>query len=332
MKEKSLLFSAVLSLLLLLPGMVKAEVGPGEELPAVGDPFWNVMSQIDRPDDPTCTAKATVILNAAGLPGGAERAAATCQSIGWIITTMEPSLESEGVTTNLFDQTNWHSITGLYFQEESGKIEFTNSIDFMSRDFMLFLSSLVSKLDFAPEEIGLDADLVNGMRNAGTVITMWNVSDFDDPEILVDGEADEEGVVSGMSYDAATNTIIFNAAHFTTFKAVEKGSADTKRPKITKVEYQQYTSNKGKVKIKMTIKGKNLGKNAKVKLGRQYADTVKYYNSGKIQARFTLSDLLKKHKASELLTLKVKNTDDLVKKFDRKINFMLKSATLSKTN
>ncbi len=332
MKKKSLFLSAFFSLLLLSPALTKAEVGPGADLPASDDPFWEVMSQLDRPDDTTCTAKATAILTAAGLPGGAERAAATCESIGWIITTMEPSLASEGVTTNLFDQADWHNITGLYFQEESGRIEFTNSIDFMSRDFMLFLSSLVSRLEFEPEEIGLDADLVNGMRNAGTVITMWNVSDFNDPEILVNGEEDEEGIVSGMSYDPATNTITFNAAHFTTFKAVEKGSATVKRPKLSKVEYEQYISHKGKIKIEMTIKGKNFSKNARVKLGRQYADSVKYYNSGKIKAKFTLSDLLKKHKAGELVTLKVKNTDDSVKKFDRKINFMLKSARLTKTN
>ncbi len=331
MKEKIFIALAIVSFFLLVPG-VKAATGPGDELPAAGDPFWDVMSQLDRPDDSTCTAKATVILNAAGLPGGAERAAATCESIGWILTTMEPSLESEGVTTNLFTQTDWHNITGLYFEEDSGRIEFTNSIDFMSRDFMLFLSSLVSKLDFEPEEIGLDADLVNGMRDAGTVITMWNVSEFDDPEILVDGATDEDGVVSGMSYDQATNTITFNAAHFTTFKAVEKGSGGATRPKISKVEYEQYTSHEGKIKIKMTLKGKNFSKDATVKLGRQSADNVKYYSSKKIKVYFTLSDLTKKHKTSELLTLKVKNTDELVKKFDKKINFMLKSAKLTKTN
>ncbi len=331
MKTK-LLFGVVFSLLFCLPGVIKAATGPGEELPAADDPFWNVMSQLNRPDDPTCTAKATAVIDAAGLPGGAERAAATCESIGWIITTMQPSLASEGVTTNLFDQTNWHDITGLYFREDSGKIEFTNSVDFMSRDFMLFLSSLVSNLEFEPEEIGLDADLVNGMRNAGTVITMWNVSDFEDPEILVDDATDSEGVVSGLSYDRATNTITFNAAHFTTFKAVEKGSALAKQPKITKVEYVQYKSHKGKTKIKMTIKGRNFTKETQVKLGRQSADNVKYSSSKKIKAYFTLSDLKEKYPNTNLLTLKVKNENGLSKKFDKLVNYWLKSAKMTETN
>lgn len=47
------------------------------------------------------------------------------------------------------------------------------------------------------------------------------------PKVLVDGLEDTEGVVSDLTYDSATGTLVFTAAHFTTFQAVEDGTDHT---------------------------------------------------------------------------------------------------------
>lgn len=328
MKKKILLSALLFSFCLLIPGLAGAA---GSDLPEENDPFWTITGSLNRPNDPTCQSKTEALLTSLGLPGGTERAVATCAGVARMME-MESAMSSDGVSSNLFDQTDWHHVQNLYFDAPEGRIAFTNEIDFMSRSFLLFLETITSRLGMDQDEIALDADIVNGMRGYGAVLTMKNASDFNEPEILVNDAADNEGVVSGLNYDRTSNTITFNAAHFTTFKAVEKGSALAKQPKITKVEFAQYKSHKGKTKIKMTISGRNLTKNTKVRLGRQYADNIKYSSSKKIKAYFTLSDLRKKHPSESLLTLKLKNDNGLSKKFSKLINYNLRSGKLTETN
>ncbi len=59
---------------------------------------------------------------------------------------------SEGIETNLTDADNWHSVENLYFQHSTngvvdGRISFTQPIDFMSYDFMLFMQTFGERMD-----------------------------------------------------------------------------------------------------------------------------------------------------------------------------------------
>jgi hypothetical protein len=306
----------VFSFLFLMPLGVKAA---GEELPAVGDPFWDVMAQINRPDDSTCTAKATAILETNNIPGGAQRATATCAGIAGIVTDMQSDLNREGVSTNLFSETNWHHVDNLYFDQSNGRIEFTNEVDFMSRSFMLLLSNMVTRLDFSQNETTFDADIVGGMRDAGSVVTMRNVSDFSSPEILVDGAGDAGGVVSGMTYNQNANTIVFNAAHFTTFKAVEGGDSSD-APRITKISTTKLVSKNGKERIRVSIEGKRFDKKMEVKLGSVEAYSVHWKNKNKVTAYFSVKEVLKK--SGKTSYFKVKNVDGLGDKYKKQLNIL----------
>jgi len=216
----------------------------GIDLPAADDPFWTITDQLHDPIDSSCYSKAVAIYLAAGSYGdGTAAATGACASLTAMLS-MESVLQTSGIETNLFDNetitegdlldNDWRSINGLYFEAAGlGRIEFTQPIDFMNHDFLTFLSEFSTRAQMGQGEIGLDADIVGGLADYGAVLTMYNAGDFNDPEILVNGQGDSEGVVSELDYDPATHNITFNAAHFTTFTATEKSV--TKKPKIAKV-------------------------------------------------------------------------------------------------
>ncbi len=293
-------------------------------LPASNDPFWSIMSNLNRPDDSTCQAKTEALLASLGLPGGSERASATCTGVAGIMQ-MQTSLEASGVSTNLFSQTDWHHVNDLYFEKTGlGKIEFTKEIDFMSYDFMVFIQTFGDRMSMQQNQISLDADIVESLRTAGAILTMYNVSNFTDPEILVNDTTDTGGVVSNLVYDPTANTIVFDAAHFTSFKAVEKGSGATssvsnsKKPKISEVVYRKYTDKNGNKKIKVEIKGKHFSKDASIKLGHQTL-AVNWKNSRNIEASFTLRKVLKGNNKNPV-NLKVINPGEKEKKFHKRID------------
>lgn len=318
MNFKTNWLSVLFLFFLCLPSFEVEAADSREPLPEADNPFWEVMSQINRPDDLTCTSKAAAILTSKGIPGGTERAELTCRAISLILTSMQTTFNQEGIATNLFTEDDWHHIDGLYFEELDGRIEFTKELDFMSRNFMLLLENLTERLDFEKNEITFDADVVNGMRDTGAIVTMRSVSDFSVPEILVDGEKDFEGVVSGMVYDKVSGTIIFNAAHFTTFTAVEKGSYG--KPKISKIIIDKFYTSTGKEKIRVSIKGKRFDKKVKIKLGSVSAYSVHWKNKNKVVAYFSVKEVLEK--AGDQTYLKVKNINKSQSKFKKKINIL----------
>lgn len=318
-------------------GQTDEECDGDGNLPNKDDVFWDVMSEIMRPDDTTCVAKTNVIYAANGIPTGGNRALVTCEAIAQMMQ-MENVMDAEGVDTNLFDFTDWHHMTGLYFSTQHGRIEFSNEINFMSYDFMMFLQTIMDRMDMSMGEIRLDADIVNGLRNAGAVITMYNVPDFEEVAILVDGAEDADGVVSGIVYDRTAHTIRFNAAHFTTFKASEKnntsddeGDTWNKRAKIHSVTAQKIFTFGGKERIMLTIKGDDFDKDSDVKLGSRKAYKVKYKNKKKLIAYFRPNDL---KNVSDPAYVKVINEDTASKKFKKKIYWrnlvLIKESELAK--
>ena len=288
--------------------------GPGEGLPEKNDPFWNIMSQLRRPDDPNCVGLTTTYFqNDMGMSAteAATEATNACNGIAQIpteMTNMENSGES--IETNLTEATNWHSVDNLYFQHSTngvvdGKIEFTQPIDFMSHDFMLFMQTFGERMDSDRAKIALDADIVDGMAGYGAILTMYNVPSFKNPVILVDGEEDDGNVVSGLVYDADAHTITFNAAHFTEFTAVESSSLGT-LPKIKRVKARKFTTRTGKQVLKLTIYGKHFKKSSVVKLGSKKAYKVKKRSSRKLVAYFKMGEIRKLGKKK--LKVRVRNS------------------------
>lgn len=314
---KKEIFVFLLGLGILIPGSAKIKANESL-LPEANDPFWLVMSQLDRPDDPTCVTKTEALLASNGIPNEGERAQMTCDNIEMIITSMQAGMAGSGVETNLFTEDEWHNIEGLYFDKTNeGRIEFTNEIDFMSYDFMFFLQTLTERLSIQREEIELDADIVNGLRNSGAILTMRNVSDFGEVEIIVDEQEDKDGVVSALSYNKENKTITFNVAHFTKFKAIEKGSLG-KKAKVYKVTAKKSKTLLGKEIIEVTIRGSKFDKKAKVKLGSQEAYKVKWKNKKKLVAYFKVSNLKTVEKSAYL---KVINKNAEAEKYKKKLNW-----------
>lgn len=284
----------------------------GSDLPSSDNPFWSVLDdpQMTSPDDSDCVSVATAFVPA-------DQASIMCDGIAQIKTGMQAGMASDGINTNLFSQADWKHIDDLYFEKPGyGKIEFTEEINFMSYSFMMFMKTFGDRMEMQKGEIALDADVVNGLRNTGAKLTMYNAGNFNDLIILVNGDEDTEGVVSGLNYNAADGTITFNAAHFTSFKASERSSLS--RPKISDVEAYIYTSkNSGKKYVKVEVEGKNFKKNSKITLGGKKSISRSYSSSKKIKATFSYNDLLKKGKKS--LSVKVTNPNGKSRTYKDKI-------------
>jgi hypothetical protein len=316
MKMKIVLL--VLMMGITFTGVKIASAETGGDLPDASSPFWTVLqdASMTSPDDTDCDGLATTALTTGGVPDAAIQAASMCDGITLIKTNMQTGMATDGVTTNLFSAPDWHHVSNLYFDHPNGKIEFTQEVDFMSRSFMVFMSEFTERMSIDQNEIGLDADIVVGLKNNAAILTMKNVSDFDIPIILVDGEEDNGGVISGLTYDAVNNTIVFNAAHFTTFKAVDENSLN--KPKIDKVKAEKFTDKKGKEKIKLTLQGKRFKNNSEVKLGSKKAYKVTKKSNKKIIAYFSVSDLQKLGKNK--LKITVENNSNAKREYKKKLN------------
>lgn len=303
MKKVILLLIAFYLAIMIAPVKKAAAITEAE---MQGDPMnnsshfiWDLMAAMDTPDDTAdCLTAAQNLLTTEGLPGEqvTEISNSACGSLAQMRSNMESGMpdgngETESIETNLWDATDWHNVENLYFQHSAngvadGRIAFTVPIDFMSYDFMTFMMSFGQAMETGNGIIGLDADIVEGMAGYGAVLTMYNVDDFEDPEILVDGEEDTEGVVSGLVYDRDAQTITFNAAHFSTFEVVE-GSDET--PKISKVKIQKYKSNSGETRLKFIISGDHFNRGTEVTLGGKEPFKISYKKGLKIVAFFKLS-------------------------------------------
>lgn len=302
-KILSLIFIVILAAIL-IPAQKASAITEAE---MQGDPMdnenhfiWDVMAEMQTPDDPDCEDVAEAALIAGGITDAEQREGpreGACAGLASMRTNMESGMGGgdESTETNLWDATDWHNVENLYFEHSTGgvadgRIAFTVSIDFMSYNFMTFMMNFGSAMESGDGLIGLDADIVGGMAGYGAVLTMYNVDDFENPEILVDGEEDTEGIVSNLVYDRDARTITFNAAHFTTFEVVE--SSD-ETPKIKRVKVQRYLSKNGYERIKFIIYGDHFNKDTEILLGGRDPIKTSLKRSGKIVAFYSLEEIKK---------------------------------------
>lgn len=162
--------------------------------------------------------------------GGDTWAVTTSSSRGWFNNTNVPrpatidaSLESTGVTTNLGEQTDLSRASGLYFERTGrGRLQFNAVLNLTDTAVSNWLQNLGSRLEMSTRgTIGLNADDVRNFIDTGATLTMFGLSFGSTPRVLVDGARDTGGVVSNLSYDPGSGNLIFTAAHFTTFRAEE---------------------------------------------------------------------------------------------------------------
>ncbi|MEI6691075.1 MAG: GLUG motif-containing protein [bacterium] len=145
-----------------------------------------------------------------------------------IYVQVDTELETGGITSNIGEILDHTSSIDLYFEKpDYGKVQFAATLDLTDPTVIAWLQELGTKLNLSINgQISLDADTIKDLINTQAILTMYNIT-LNDPKILVDGADDNFGVVTNLVYDPITHTLTFNAAHFTTFKAVEKTSSST---------------------------------------------------------------------------------------------------------
>jgi hypothetical protein len=177
----------------------------------------------------------------------------------------------------------------------------------------MFLENFGDNMESRTGYISLDASTVGGFANYGATLTMYNVPDFEDPEILVNGREDDEGIVSNLVYNRSANTITFSATHFSSFEVTE-GNPD-EEPEVNKIFAKKYFNPRlGKWRVKLKIKGDEFEESTEVTADRRDAYKVNYHNSNKVVAYFSLDKLLKTGR--DKLTVRIINGDETKKSQD----------------
>ena len=207
----------------------------------------------------------------------------TCENFDEGFEIMRTSMEQYGKTSNIWDMDDWHNVNNLYFQSAGeGKIYFDRTLDFMSYRFQVFMQNLPNLLTFQNGYISLNAEMVPELANYGAVLTMYNL-DFDaTPDIYL-----------GAVYDAAAGTLIFNAQHFSSFRAVGRGSSvSAMRIKWNNNRKVKYKARKRTFKIKAKGTGfRSSSAPTTCTLGFYEAIKVKVSRNGKkATCTFNMSD------------------------------------------
>lgn len=304
-KKRAILASiAIFALVTITAPVIAAPSDRG--LPAESDPFWDFFEVMSRPDDTaTCLAKVTE-LSADPNSGVDEHYSQFCYDVANMPSQMESDMASEEVSTNLFDASNWHNISGLYFQKTKngqlmGKISFSKTIDFLTYRFFTFMNNFPNMVQFEDGYISLNSAMVGDMAYYGATLTMYNLDQFaEQPDIYVTAANRRqmkkalEGVdISDITWDDSTKSLSFSPSHFSAFRVVQKGSK-LKKMKITSVTKRNIKYNVNKSTFTVKVKGRNLkkaGADISCVLGFEQAQKVRASRNGKrVICTFQMSD------------------------------------------
>ncbi|MDI6778551.1 MAG: hypothetical protein QMD77_05210 [Patescibacteria group bacterium] len=274
-KKKAILASlAIFAMVALATPVVAEDRGP---MPAEDDFFWDVFAAMTTPEDYSGCVSAlnTYITNHPEEFGGnvsevLAQMTEMCVQVGLMRTDMQTNMTAEGVVTSLFDagNTNWHAISGLYFQKSEngapmGRISFSQPVDFMSYRFFTFMNNFGNMVQFDDGYISLNAAMVPDMINYGTTFTMYGLDFPTTPDIYVTTAGGStmrkanNSDLSGISYNSATGELSFTPGHFSAFKAVAKGTK-VKKMKISSVKKKTIKYNANQSSFTITVKGTSL--------------------------------------------------------------------------
>lgn len=304
-----------------------------EQILAEDSLLWTLLADFQRPDDADCLTKTNTFANAnidylrtvfpwVWEPGSdvAEGSAIFCNIMENIPDQIQSIMTNAGAfgkgleTTNIFDPEafpNWHNIENFVVDTAWGKIEFNGTIDLLDHDFVFFALSFVDVTSIEQGFVSINSDLAKGFRNISATITMKNVPDFENLEILVNGKKDTEGIVSNIVYDRENKTITFDVNHFSSFQAAEyveqdDDDEDEEDPKIHTAKIQRIAYKAGGEQyFKVVIKGKDFDKDSNAYLGGRKAWKVNKVSDRKIVAYFKTFKF--KNAPQNLYKLKVTN-------------------------
>lgn len=272
-------------------------------LPPSDSMFWEVFSQMTTPDD-TAGCRSGVNNYISSHPeefGGPDteqmrsEMSQMCTEIATMPDDMQSGMASDGVETNLFDDsnTNWHAISGLYFQKIGdgrpiGRISFSETIDFMSYRFFNFMNHFENMVQFDGGYISLNAAMVPDMINYGATLTMYQLGFDQQPDIYVSNGAKMRKAAEGrdftnLTWNAGANSLTFAPVHFSSFEAVQQGSK-VKKMKISSVKKKRIKFSTKKRTFRLTVKGKHLykhGSDTSCMLGFQEAEKIQVGKGGK---------------------------------------------------
>ncbi len=157
-------------------------------------------------------------------------------------------------STNFRTVSDFRAVNLVMHCPAHGKIRFLSPLDLTDYLMMDWLHGLGQRLDAGLGKMGLDiSDVATYLADKGAEMTLYHLPYLSTPTILMDG-ADASDVVSDVSYDPATGTLTFTAAHFSTFTAV---------PTITISEPEDNTS---VAATRITVKGSVNDPGATVKI------------------------------------------------------------------
>jgi hypothetical protein len=315
MRTKNKLLLAAMGFLVFALSQVSTAKAQSHDLPDENDLFWQVTSSMNNPSDTTGCHNAIDTIPVATLASYGRAQAGSdnlngltdeqiaantqqqlyqiCTMVAQMPAQMESSMAQNGVTTNLFGMTDWHNVSGLYFEKSGmGRITFSTTLDFLSYRFFKFMDGFDDMVKMENGYISLNAAMIPAMKDYGAQLTMYGLSFSQIPDIYVDGKLASAADISGVTYDAATGTLTFNASHFSAYRAVTHGTK-VKAMKITKVTPKSIKYNARKSTFKITIKGKNLKKNALMQctLGFATASKINANKKGnRVVCTFSMSE------------------------------------------
>jgi hypothetical protein len=152
------------------------------------------------------------------------------------------------------------------------------------------MQNLPNLLTFQNGYISLNAEMVPELANYGATLTMYGLDFSETPDIYVDGVLADASAL-GAVY--SNGTLIFNAEHFSSYRAVEKGSrVAAMRIKWNNKRSLKYNARKSTFKVK--VKGTGLRSSSAstvCQLGFYSASNVKVSQNGKkATCTFSMSD------------------------------------------
>lgn len=304
MKTKKIHLLALTALMTLLFGTNAALANSNEhDLPAETDAFWTIFAQMATPaDTANCNTAVTSYVNSQQFGDTAEQQGmlqgmlGMCTEFALMPTQMQTEMAAEGVSSSLFTSSNWHSVTGLYFQKSNeGRISFSQPVDFMSYRFMNFMNNFGDVINFENGYISLNSAMVGDMSYYGAQLTMYNLPFTSQPELYVSvGSTMRKATaadVTGLTWNDVDKSLTFAPAHFSSFKAVATGTS-LKPMRVSSVKKRQIKYNARKNSFQITVKGSNLrGASPTCMLGFNTAVRVRTAKNGKsATCQFLMSD------------------------------------------
>ncbi len=266
------------------------------DLPTPDSMFWEVFSQMTTPEDTAgCNAALSDYITSHPEEFGGpdveqmrSEMSQMCTEVATMPDDMQSDMAMEGIETSLFDSgnTNWHSISGLYFQKSGdsgtpmGRISFSKTIDFMTYRFFNFMNNFNNLVKFDNGYISLNAAMVPDMINYGATLTMYQLGFDQEPDIYVSNGSTMRKAIKGtdvseITWYPETKSLSFTPGHFSSFRAVAQGTK-MKTMKIRSVKKKSIKYREGKT-FKLKVRGKNLykkGSDVSCTLGFQQAERV----------------------------------------------------------